>query len=424
MAITNHERVGKALELLRAGLGPFAEREFANTYQAKAASQAALFLGEDRLLANRPMAQWDAAALLKLMWDAWNEVFCKTLGQSERSLVQELREVRNRWAHQGTFSTDDTYRALDSAARLLTAVSAPQADDIEKMKLELLRLRFDEQVRGERRRVGGSLIEASATGALKLWREVVTPHADVASGRYQQAEFAADLWQVHLGEGSDEYKNPQEFFRRTYLTESLKRLLVGGVQRLSGQGGDPVVQLQTNFGGGKTHSMLALYHLFSGVAPGELVGVEAVLAETGVKSLPKAKRVVLVGNRISPGNPVTKPDGTLVRTLWGELAWQLGGKKAFARVQADDEKATSPGDMLRELFKEYGPCLVLIDEWVAYAPAPRPERPARRQLRDPIHFRPGAHRVGQARGQLPAGDLAAGLRHAGGRRGGWRHPRA
>ncbi len=101
---------------------------------------------------------------------------------------------------------------------------------------------------------------------------MVTPHKDVASGRYQQAEFAADLWQVHLGEGTDEYRKPVEFFRRTYLTESLKQMLVGAVRRISGQGGDPVVQLQTNFGGGKTHSMLALYHLFSGTAPSELAG--------------------------------------------------------------------------------------------------------------------------------------------------------
>jgi len=251
--------------------------------------------------------------------------------------------------------------------RLLTAVSAPQADAVNKMKLELRRLTFDEQVRSEKRKAGGSLIEAAATGTLKPWREIVTPHPDVASGRYQHAEFAADLWQVYLGEGSNEYKMPQEFFRRTYLTESLKSLLVGGVQRLSGKGGDPVVQLQTNFGGGKTHSMLALYHLFSGVNPGDLAGVDAVLAEAGVKSLPKAKHAVLVGNRISPGNPSKKPDGTVVRTLWGELAWQLGGKKGYARVQADDEKATNPGDVLRELFKEYGPCLILIDEWVAYA---------------------------------------------------------
>ena len=106
--------------------------------------------------------------------------------------------------------------------------------------------------------------QSVAAAGLKPWRELVTPHKDVASGRYQQAEFAADLWQVHLGEGTDEYRDPVEFFRRTYLTESLKGLLAGAIHRLAGQGGDPVVQLQTNFGGGKTHSMLALYHLFSG----------------------------------------------------------------------------------------------------------------------------------------------------------------
>src|SRR5712691_11227668 len=163
------------------------------------------------------------------------------------------------------------------------------------MKMELLRVRFDEQVRGEKRKSAGAAIESQATGALKPWREVVNPHKDVASGRYQQAEFAADLWQVHLGEGTDEYRKPVEFFRRTYLTESLKHMLVGAVQRLSGQGGDPVVQLQTNFGGGKTHSMLALYHLFSGTKPADLAGIDAVLAEAGVRSLPKAKPVVLVG---------------------------------------------------------------------------------------------------------------------------------
>ncbi len=319
------------------------------------------------MLGQKPIAEWDAAGVLKLMWETWNDVFGRTLGRAERSLVQELRDWRNKWAHQEPFSGDDADRALDSMTRLLAAVSAPQADDVGKMKQELRRLIFDEQVRGEKRKAGGSLVEAASTGTLKPWREVVTPHADVASGRYQQAEFAADLWQVHLGEGSDEYRNPREFFRRTFLTESLKGLLVGGVRRISGTGGDPVVQLQTNFGGGKTHSMLALYHLFSGASASELAGVDTVLAEAGVKSLPRAKCVVLVGNKISPGNPVTKPDGTVVRTLWGELAYQLGGKTAYARVRGDDENATNPGDVLRELFKEYGPCLILIDEWVAYA---------------------------------------------------------
>jgi predicted AAA+ superfamily ATPase len=367
MAISNHERVGRAMELLKVGLGPFVEREFKSIYKDRAATELQRFLGDDRLNAKKAIAELDVAALLKIMWDSWNDVFRVTLGPAERSLVSELRDHRNKWAHQATFSGDDAYRALDSAGRLLTAVSAPQADEIEKMKMELLRLRFDEQARNEKRKSASTTIEGAAASGLKPWREVVTPHKDVASGRYQQAEFAADLWQVHLGEGTDEYKDPVEFFRRTYLTESLKGMLVGAVRRLAGQGGDPVVQLQTNFGGGKTHSMLALYHLFSGTAPTELAGIDAVMAQAEAKALPTARRVVLVGNKISPGNPSTKPDGTVIRTLWGELAWQLGGKKAFARIRADDERATSPGDVLRELFNEYGPSLILIDEWVAYA---------------------------------------------------------
>jgi len=368
MAITNQERVGKAVDLLRAGLAPYVEREFTNAHKDKAQAEARRLLpAEDRLNGPRPIAQWDAAVLLKVMWDAWNDVFGRTLGRAERSLVQELREVRNRWAHQDPFTGDDAYRALDSVHRLLLAVSATQAEDVEKMKMELLRVRFDEQARGEKRKTAGTAIESAVAGNLKPWREVVTPHKDVASGRYQQAEFAADLWQVHLGQGTDEYKNPVEFFRRTYLTESLKGMLVGAVRRMAGKGGDPVVQLQTNFGGGKTHSMLALYHLFSGVAPAELAGVDVVMKEAEATKLTAARRVVLVGNKISPGNPSTKPDGTVVRTLWGELAWQLGGKKAYARIKADDEKATSPGDALRELFVAYGPCLILVDEWVAYA---------------------------------------------------------
>ena len=237
----------------------------------------------------------------------WGEVFRQILGKSERSLVNEILGVRNAWAHQEPFSSDDAYRALDSAGRLLSAISAAQADDVEKMKMELLRVRFDEQARGEKRKSAGTAIDTGVTGSLKPWREVVMPHDDVASGRYQQAEFAADLWQVHLGQGTDEYRDPVEFFRRTYLTESLKAMLIGAVRRLMVGGGDPVVQLQTNFGGGKTHSMLALYHLFSGIAPTELAGIDTVLSAARASTIPTATRVVLVGNNISPGHPSTKP---------------------------------------------------------------------------------------------------------------------
>ena len=268
MATTNRERVGKALETLRAGLGPFVDQEVQAARKSGVIDDAFLSrFTDDARMRKRPVAEWDAAALLKLMSDQWHTLFRKIVGHAERSFVSELREHRNHWAHQESFSSDDAYRVLDTTNRLLTAISAPQAADTEKLKMELLRVRFDDQARHERRKTASLAIASGGSERLKPWREIATPHRDVASGRYQQAEFAADLWQVQRGEGSHEYQDAAEFFRRTYLTDSLKSMLSGAVRRLKGQGGDPVVQLQTNFGGGKTHSMLALYHLFSGTAP-------------------------------------------------------------------------------------------------------------------------------------------------------------
>ncbi|GEM88448.1 Swt1 family HEPN domain-containing protein [Meiothermus granaticius] len=373
MAITNADRVGRALELLNGGLQPYVEREMQAVYGQDWPAEAITALRENKLIVQGREA-WDTQALLTLMWNRWNDVFKRTLGHAERSLVSELREVRNRWAHQETFSTDDAYRALDSVSRLLEAVSAPEAAEVEKQKNDLLRLKFEEQARNVTRRVAVNPIEGQPQSGLRPWREVATPHPDVAGGTYLQAEFAADLWQVHVGEGaSSEYADPVEFFRRTYLTQGLRDLLVMALKRLSGNGGEPVVELQTNFGGGKTHSMLALYHLFSGVKAHNLPGLEEVLLEAGIKEGPRVNRAVFVGTKVSPGQPIRKPDGTVIRTLWGELAYQLGeaeggkGLEAYELVRQADETATNPGDALRTLFTRYGPCLVLIDEWVAYA---------------------------------------------------------
>jgi len=109
------------MELLKQGLGSFVEREFTNLYKDRAGAEAIRYLGEDRLLAKKAIPEWDAAGLLKLMWESWNDVFRRTLGPADRSLVSELRDLRNKWAHQQTFTSDDTYRALDSSGRLLTA---------------------------------------------------------------------------------------------------------------------------------------------------------------------------------------------------------------------------------------------------------------------------------------------------------------
>jgi predicted AAA+ superfamily ATPase len=369
MAISNRERVGRALDSLKEGLYPFIEREMKASYSDKWIATALSCLPESYTIRKTGDAvlKEDVSALLIVMWEQWNEVFKKTLGRSDRSLVSELRDTRNAWAHNDPFSVDDAYRAFDSIARLLSAVSA-DTQEVEKQKQEILRIRFEEQAKRETRRKAEAPTEGQPMSGLKPWREIATPHPDVASGRYQQAEFAADLWQVYLDEGSDEYRLPNEFFRRTYLTEGLKHLLTNALIRLAGVGGDPVIELQTNFGGGKTHAMLALYHLFFGVEPKDLPGMEPVFQAADVNEPPKnVNTVVIVGNKISPGKVEKKTDGTRVHTIWGEIAWQLGGKEGYEMVREADETATNPGDVLKELFNRYSPCLILIDEWVSYA---------------------------------------------------------
>ena len=189
----------------------------------------------------------------------------------------------------------------------------------------------------------------------------------MASGTFQQAEFAADLAKVHNGSAPAEYRNPQEFFSRTYLTHGLSALLVGAAQRLSGRGGDPVVELQTNFGGGKTHSMLALYHMAGETAVPDLPGLDQLLAAQGLDVPGGVNRAVLVGTARGPQDVIKLKGGQTIRTTWGHLAWQLGKQKAYDLVAEQDARGIAPGsDRLEALFKTCAPSLILIDEWVAY----------------------------------------------------------
>ncbi len=161
MAITNQERVGKAMDLLRDGLAPFVEREFKSQHgdgwPSRSARRSSATTG-CRQGSRSPSGTWRRCS--SSCGRRGTTSSARPSGRAERSLVQELRDCRNKWAHQEPFSSDDADRALDSMARLLTAVSAPQADEVDKMKMELRRLIFDEQVRSEKRKAGGSLIES------------------------------------------------------------------------------------------------------------------------------------------------------------------------------------------------------------------------------------------------------------------------
>ncbi|MCZ4806712.1 DUF499 domain-containing protein [Legionella pneumophila] len=207
--------------------------------------------------------------------------------------------------------------------------------------------------------------------SLKPWREIARPHKDVLEGTFKQSEFAADISQVASGTATDEYQDAEKFFSRTFITEGMRLLLISVAQRLVGQGGDPVIQLQTAFGGGKTHTMLAVLHLASRqVSTDRLLGIPPLLDKAGIQDLPRAKVAVIDGIKLSPSQPQQHGAGNKkleVNTLWGELAWQLLGEEGYAMVAQSDADGTSPGkEVLRQLIEKAAPCVILIDELVAF----------------------------------------------------------
>lgn len=175
---------------------------------------------------------------------------------------------------------------------------------------------------------------------MKPWREIAIPHGDVLRGTFQQAEFAADISAVHSGKAPVEYQDAKAFFERTYITEGMRLLLTQVCQRLSGKGGEPVIQLQTAFGGGKTHTMLAVLHLASRKCPlSDLQGIPTLVEKAELMDVPQSRVAVIDGTAHAPGQP-WKRGKCSIKTLWGELAWQLGGSEGYALVKDADGNGT------------------------------------------------------------------------------------
>lgn len=164
---------------------------------------------------------------------------------------------------------------------------------------------------------------------MRPFHTVAVPHDDILKGRLSLDVYAADLWELAQGRASEEYRDRETFFRKTYLTRGLQNLVDEVERRLRGQGGDPVIQLQTPFGGGKTHALIALYHR---------------AGDWG------ARCAVLVGDALSGDQP-----------LWGVLEEQLTGKRARLVGR------TAPGrEILREVLEPHQPLLILVDELLQY----------------------------------------------------------
>ena len=363
MALTNHERVGKSLTLVRDIIRP----ELEQTWRGQFGPRWLQRVTQRMRHRDRAAGPDDLLFLLRAMDATWEQFFRDDHSRSTRSYLNLLWDARNDWAHNKRFSSDETFRILDHCEMMLQAFRAGEsAEEVQELKRSLQRQVFAEERRTAERSAVSRATKGKPLAGLKPWREVVSPHRDVREGRFAQAEFAADLRQVVRGEAADEYGDPVSFFDRTFITDGLRDLIRTAARRLSGQGGDPVVELQTGFGGGKTHSLIALYHLAS-ARTSQMRGVDEALAEDDLSVPGEIRRAVFTGQWVSPSSPQKKEGGVEVRTMWGDIAYQLGGAEGYRMVAEDDRNATNPGDRMVDLFRRYGPVMILIDEWVAYA---------------------------------------------------------
>ncbi|MCM1579586.1 MAG: Swt1 family HEPN domain-containing protein, partial [Ruminococcus sp.] len=388
----NYTLIQKGFRFLLDSMAPYIARELSNELGKYWWQDGVMDILYDEQKRDLPMSgDWaklvdslDIARCLLLFDIHWQNIFRKKLPIDCRTWSKELIGVRNKLAHLGgnDFTDDDTWRALDTMSRVCDQLDSDNAEEIRRL-LRTFRYgsengstaagRTEDIPAAAVKKTG--ILESMPLSGLPCWRDVIRPHPDVAQGRYKKAEFAADIAQVARGEGAYEYRDPVEFFSRTYITEGLTGLLEQAVRRVCGKDGDPVIQLKTAFGGGKTHSMLALFHLLRGKTPIEKIpNIKPVLERAGVSSIPKANVAVLVGTALNPTKskrPQNFP-GITINTLWGEMAAQLaesaGDPKLYDYVKEADKKGVAPGsEELKNLFDACGPCLVLMDELVAYA---------------------------------------------------------
>jgi hypothetical protein len=342
-----------------------------------------------RSVGQGPNDPLDSYGLLKTILDNWSEVFYekfdRKIAHKARRLTSQAFDARNAVSHLNLPLTDaDALSYLHAFVELAGLIKAPLPFQ-DKLKAAWEAQRRSgaaaptpapappPAVEAPKLDLTPSENRAGANGkALKPWIEVALPHQDVIENRTKQSEFAADLFAVDSGHAEGNYASPTQFFQITYITEGLRRVLTTAAQRLAGVGGDPVIGLQTAFGGGKTHTMLALYHLAryarDGGDPRALAGMGDLLDKAGVTKLPKPKVAVFVGSGAGPDVALKLDKGPRVYTVWGYLAWRLAGDAGLKVVAEAETARTSPGSgVLVDLFKLAGPSVILLDEVTMFA---------------------------------------------------------
>ena len=324
-------------------------------------------------------AEIDTGDFPHLFRKYWRDTFEQRFDPDRdvRSAIGLITEARNKVAHPGAEDMLLGYALsrLHEIADILGQINAPeQKREVEAIRDTLLTSTApapEAKPKLPRRKAAD----------LTPWRDVIRPNTDVIEGTFRKSEFAADLQEVFEGKAeSAEYGETDIFFNQTYITPGLRQLLVNTLKRLGGKSGDPVIQLKTGFGGGKTHSLIALYHLVNGAnilrelpTEGEYARLREEIddimeeAEWEHGAPLNANVSVLVGTYLSTTDADETTQGDPLNTLWGRMADQLGGQDAYDFIRKAALEGISPGGkQLDTLFEHVGPTVILIDELVAY----------------------------------------------------------
>ena len=355
----NHEAVGKALDILRPVLAKFVGRTLSRHFGLDSWWQrGVMYKLNDEHKKRLPsggkyddlVKSLDLPASLALIGIHKQDYFRHYAREKFFNWLNELRTIRKEFV-DGSNEFDDTatLRAFDTIILIADEIDEATGDKLRALKAAELPIQQ----------------QATTFEYLPAWRSVIVPNPDVTAGQYRQSEWAVNLGDVIFNrEGRPEYLEPAEFFSRTYLTGGLKGLLVEVLHRVTKGNGEPVIQLKTAFGGGKTHSLLALYHLFNGIRADESSAVREVLEAAEIEALPKVNTAVFVGTWTNP----------LKSTLWGEITAQLahnaGNPALYEMIRENEDADTPPGvELLKRFFEAASPCVILIDELVAYGRA-------------------------------------------------------
>lgn len=287
--------------------------------------------------------------------------------------IEEIVDVRNDWAHTHDIDQDDAIRMLGNMIRILQYIKMEDlAGLLKKTRMDFYpeKLYRVSQAASPQEMV---VEDAGYTPSNPLlpWFMNVRPHEDIEKGNLDESVFAANLGDVALNRGREIYLDPEKFFAKTYFTAGLKSVTRQVVSGLNGSqtAENRVISLQTGFGGGKTHSLISLYHLIkAGKKISDWEYTADIIGEIGEPQYDFINVAVFTNTTNDPTQG-RKVGDLHIRTLWGELAWQLGGQEAYEIVRMNDENRSCPLGLFRKVLEMTSPCLILIDELAHYCVA-------------------------------------------------------